>query len=344
MHITMIDESVPFDGSSPSVRPLGGPEKAFVGLAAALARRGHQVSAINMCEKAANIDGVQWLPFDTPRPPETDVLIAFRKPELLGEVLQAEKKVLWVTSHARTLNRPRAQEAMDKHRPTVVFQGRAHAETWSPWREFRQSVIPPGINAVFLDEPNEPVEQAKPPRAIVTTHPRLGLDGILDLWSERIRAHAHEARLHVYSSALFRARQGGEVPENLTAVFARVRGMEDQGVIIEKPGTDVEMADVYRRAAVHLYPTAETEVFCWTLAESQACGLPAVARTKGSAAEHVRNGQTGFLVPDDTAFANVTVHLLTNEGARNSMRRDALTLQKARSWDVVAADFETIWR
>ncbi|MCW9040363.1 MAG: glycosyltransferase family 1 protein, partial [Rhodospirillales bacterium] len=62
MHITMIDESVAFDGDSPSARPLGGPEKAFAGLAAALARRGHQISAINMCAKAVKIDGVQWLP------------------------------------------------------------------------------------------------------------------------------------------------------------------------------------------------------------------------------------------------------------------------------------------
>jgi len=103
------------------------------------------------------------------------------------------------------------------------------------------------------------------------------------------------------------------------------------------------MAAFYRDADVHLYPRIENEMHCFTLAESQACGLPAVAFDKGAATERMRNGQTGFVVPDVAAFANVTVHLMTNNGAHANMSRDARLTQRGRSWDVVAAEFELLW-
>ena len=85
MNITMIDDSYAFDGATPGMRALGGAEKAFAALASALSARGHDVTAINRCEYQTTVDGVLWVPFDTPRPPESDVVIAFRKPELLEE-------------------------------------------------------------------------------------------------------------------------------------------------------------------------------------------------------------------------------------------------------------------
>ena len=86
MRITMFDDSISFNGETPNVRAIGGAEKAFVHLGLALADRGHDVTVFNRCEETANIGRVQWLPWETTRPPETDVLIAFRKPQLLDEM------------------------------------------------------------------------------------------------------------------------------------------------------------------------------------------------------------------------------------------------------------------
>ena len=82
MNITMIDDSYAFDGATSRMRALGGAEKAFAQLSCALASRGHNVTAINRCEYQSSVEGVLWVPFDTPRPPDNDVIIAFRKPEL----------------------------------------------------------------------------------------------------------------------------------------------------------------------------------------------------------------------------------------------------------------------
>ena len=50
MRITLIDDSIPFDGSTPRKRSIGGAEKAFVGLSEAFAAKGYEVTAVNRCE------------------------------------------------------------------------------------------------------------------------------------------------------------------------------------------------------------------------------------------------------------------------------------------------------
>ena len=107
MNIIMIDDSYAFDGATPGTRALGGAEKAFANLASALAARGHDVTAINRCDYQASVDDVLWVPFETPRPPECDVLIAFRKPELLDEIDDpAVKSILWMWGQPKILNQP----------------------------------------------------------------------------------------------------------------------------------------------------------------------------------------------------------------------------------------------
>jgi glycosyltransferase involved in cell wall biosynthesis len=83
---------------------------------------------------------------------------------------------------------------------------------------------------------------------------------------------------------------------------------------------------------------------CWTLLDSQACGLPAVARPLGGARERIRDGQTGQLVPDDDALVNLTVRLLGDDDTFWGMSRDARLLQRERSWDVAAAEFDALLR
>ena len=126
MNITMIDDSMAFDGASPDARALGGAEKAFARLATALAARGHWVTAINQCSDQIQIDGVDWLPWNTPRPPDTDVLIAFRKPALLDQVEDAEHRCLWLWDGPKLLDRPEAMRIVQRRKPTLVLTGAAH--------------------------------------------------------------------------------------------------------------------------------------------------------------------------------------------------------------------------
>ncbi len=339
MRITLIDDSIPFDGYTPGGQPLGGAEKAFASLPGALARRGHQVTVINRCRFRMTIEGAQWLTWDSPRPLDTDVLIAFRKPPLLLEMRGARKRILWLTAPANYLRHPSHRAVLDELKPDLVFLGQDHHATWAGTQ--RAAVIPPAPRYDYLADPA--VAPASPPRAIVTTHPAHGLDWLMSLWCQRIHPERPDAELHLYSNVLDKGQSGGDVPEALKPVLGQALDARAQGVVIRKPLGDMGMAEAYAQARVHLYPGHADDMGSFTLIESQAIGLPAVARPLGAAPERIRNGQTGYVVPDDDAFVNVTLQVLNNEDIFWGMNRDARLMQRERSWDTVAAEFESLF-
>ncbi|MBY0431549.1 MAG: glycosyltransferase [Rhodospirillales bacterium] len=342
MRITLIDDSIPFDGYTPTGNPLGGAEKAFASLPGALVRRGHQVTVFNRCRFRMTIEGAQWEPWETERPAETDILIAYRKPGLLGGVRGAGKRLLWVSAAPRYLGSAAAKKALDQFKPIVVLIGRTQHQAWSAPSAVRAVVIAPGLRYEYMAE--QAATPMAPPRAIVTTHPLHGLDWLLTLWSRDIHPKVPAAQLHIYSNVLDRGAQGGEVPEEVRPVLAQALAVRDRGVVIVPPKGDFAMAGDYRQARAHLYPGHAEDMGCFTLIESQSCGVPAVVRPLGAAPERIRNGETGNAAPDDAAFANLTIRLLTDDGAFWGMNREAALHQRQRGWDQVAAEFEAVFK
>jgi len=343
MNIVMIDDSYAFDGATSGTRALGGAEKAFAYLAGALAARGHEVTAINRCEYQASVDGVLWLPFETPRPPECDVLIAFRKPELLDEIDDpTAKSILWLWGPPKILNEPVNQKLLEKHDPALVFVGERQRQAWKSWRDFQEVVIVPGIADSYVEaEPGD----APPPVAVVTTHPLHGLKHMLRLWRKSIHSKNDKAELHIYSASLF----NGAVNERLKDIAEAVTSAQAINVIIKSPVSDSEMAAAYSSARVHFYPVIGSEYYGSTLAESQACGTPAVIYVGDGETDVIKecisNGQTGYIAPDDAAFANLALELLAEDTAMyQTLSRDAKTLQAGRNWQSAAIEFEALWK
>jgi hypothetical protein len=338
MHITLVDDSIPFDGFSPVNRPLGGAEKAFASLAGALVRRGHEVHVYNRAHYSMVIEGAHWETLNKPFPNQTDALIAFRKPSLLSSVRMAGKRLLWVTAPGHQLEP--ARKAIEGFNPIVVFQGRGQAQGWKGSEGVELRMIPPGVRGDFTAD--LPQQLAEVPTAVATTHPNHDMDWLVGLWRGRIRLGAPTARLVVVSSVLAKGRDGGEIPENIRPILERVLSCAEDGVEIMAPTGDPGMAALYRSARVHLYPGHADDMVCWTLADSQACGLPAVARDLGAVRERIVDGQSGQVVPDADAFASVAARLLTDDETFWGMSRDAALLQRGRSWDAVAAEFDTL--
>jgi glycosyltransferase involved in cell wall biosynthesis len=344
MDITMCDDSYAFDGATPNMRALGGAEKAFVHLAGSLSARGHNVTAITRCEYQSSVDGVLWLPFETPYPPESNVIIAFRKPELLEEFeAQTDHSVLWMWGHPKNLNQPLNQRIIEKHNPTIVFIGDAHSRAWKSWRDFQKAIIVPGVAANYIDMPRP--EKIPPPIAIITTHPLHGLQNMLRLWRDRIHPKNEMAELHIYSASLF----NGDVVPKLEEIYKEVADSGADKVFVKSPGAEKDMVAVYSSARVHFYPVIAMEFYGSTLAESQATGAPAIIYTgDGDASvigERIGNGQTGHIAPDDDAFVNLAVQLLAEDTRMyQNLSRDAKAMQASRSWQLAAIEFEALWK
>lgn len=362
MNIVMFDDSVPFDGFTASTKPLGGAEKAFAALAGALAKAGHSVTAINRCKHALMADGARWRPLDGNRPSEADVLIALRDPELLGGVRRVDTRILWVPGDPKYLGNAHNADLLASFAPRLLFVTARQAEAYGG--RLSGIVVPPGVNKSFfperkesdpypdanhpaipLDEPekDEEPEGPPPPHAITTTHPLHGLTNILELWRGRIHPEKPDAKLTVYSSALAKGVAGEDVSDAVKPVLELIRSCQDANVEVSAPKGDRTMADAYRRSRVHLYPGHEKDFACWTLRDSQAVGVPAVARGLGGVEDVVDNGKTGFIVPDDDAFANVALQLLSDDDAYSSLHEAASATERRKTWAAAADIVVQMW-
>ncbi|MGE5504515.1 MAG: glycosyltransferase [Actinomycetota bacterium] len=340
MHITFVDDSIPFDGYSASSRPLGGPEKAFAALPGAMARRGHTVQVFNRCRWGMYVEGVQWETFDGRKPMHTDVLVAFRKPGLLEFVRHSARRVLWFTGPGRLLDARATRAVLDSHQPLLLLTAEEQARQFKA-RGLAVGLLPPAVRSDFLAGQPRP---ADPPTAIVTSHPSHGLDWLLDLWITRIRPQAPEAELHLHSMTLAKAAEGGEIDPAMRPLAERALASGQHGVVVVRPQGDSLMADSYRTARVHLYPGHADDMGCHTLMESQASGCPAVLRPLGVAPERVVDGETAYVAPDDDAFANLAALLLNTPSVQASMGAAAKALYAERSWEAAAERFEAMLR
>jgi glycosyltransferase involved in cell wall biosynthesis len=355
MRYVFADDSINYDGYTSTRRALGGPEKAVASLATALQLRGHEVTVINRTTYAHMADGAYYVPFgDGLVPKSADVLIAMRKPSLLGAVRQVKHRFLWVVGATDYLNASANQALWDSFKPTALFVSPMQARTYTGALPNR--VLVPGVRSAFFDRPMVPTpgdpfaglpgpenDAAKPaPTAVVTTHPMHGLTTILDLWESEIFPRVREARLDIYSAMLSKALKGESFPEEVSPIVDQIRQGDTLNINVIEPKADDGMAAAFRAARVHLYPSQATDYACWTLAESQSAGLPAIARAVGGTEERIVNGQTGYLVPDSAALANVAVELLSNEAVYKTLAEAAAQPTRRRPWAEVAAELEAM--
>ncbi len=372
-YVFVDDSALSYDGYTPLRRAIGGPEKAVVGLTSALQERGHDVKVINRVAYAHMAEGAYWTPFgDSMAPKSAEILIALRKPLLLGSMRAATHRLLWVVGGPEYLALPANDALWDSFAASILFIGRNQKRAYSG--KVRNAVIPPGVRSIYFDpgsapqvvpipmpddynyDPdaaakleaeravaeaaNVPPPRIPPPHAVVTTHPLHGLAWLLDVWTKAIHPQMPAARLAVYSAVLAKGLKGEEIPVTVMPVLQQVKAAATANVVVFEPRNDEGMAQVYRESRVHLYPGDAQDYACWTLGESQTAGLPAVARSLGGVDERIDNGQTGYIVPDAEGFAAVTLQILGNDAVYRNLSDAAGDPVRRRTWAMAAEALE----
>lgn len=337
MRICFLEDSIEFDGYSPTSRPLDGPQKALAYLSGSLAQRGHQVTVLNRAAHPITCDGVSWPGWAGERPIETDLLVAVGDATLFDLVTTAKRRLLWVPGDPAAISQGARSAVLARLRPDVVFHTHAQRERWTNLEGLATQIIAPGIAPSYLEDLT--AVPSIPPRAVAVCHPLRGLERLIRLWTERVRVTLPTAELHVYSARLDKAILSGDVPADLRAIHDLARA--SAGVLVQRPLPDPQLADAYRAARVFLHPGVLDETLALNLMEAQATGLPALSFASGSLArERIVDGQTGRICDDDTAFAMACVELMTQEEAWRTMAANARELQRGRSWAIAAAEWE----
>jgi D-inositol-3-phosphate glycosyltransferase len=101
----------------------------------------------------------------------------------------------------------------------------------------------------------------------------------------------------------------------------------------------------YSSADVVVMPS-RYESFGLAALEAMACGTPVVASDVGGLSFIVRDGETGFLVPegDEQAFAECILNLLHNPGLRDRLGARALVVAQDYAWHLIADKIVDLYR
>jgi len=219
----------------------------------------------------------------------------------------------------------------------------------------RITVIPCGVNLDLfhpIDRRRAREELGIPPdRRLLLFVGRLdpvkGLDVLLEAMCELTR-RLRPCRAQDLSLAVI----GGDRESHLEAMMTdlscyteirRELGLEDLVVFIGSRAQDA-LPLYYSAAEVCVMPSLY-ESFGMVALEAMACGTPVIASRVGGLTYTVRDGETGFLVPerDPKALAARLEELLTDEGLRRRMGERAVEVAAGYSWSVVAEAIEALY-
>jgi D-inositol-3-phosphate glycosyltransferase len=110
----------------------------------------------------------------------------------------------------------------------------------------------------------------------------------------------------------------------------------------KRPQTDLPY---YYSAAQAVVMPSQYESFGMVALEAMACGVPVVASGVGGLLYLVRNGQTGFHVPDSDpqALADKLQKLLSDERLRHELGRHGAMVARGYSWERIAEQMLTLY-
>jgi UDP-glucose:(heptosyl)LPS alpha-1,3-glucosyltransferase len=125
--------------------------------------------------------------------------------------------------------------------------------------------------------------------------------------------------------------------------LARSLGVADR-VRLEPPRRDI--AECFREADAFVFPT-RYEPFGMVVAEAMASGLPVVTSAAAGAADYVRDGESGYVIPDaedSAAFARALDRIFADDGSRSKMAGAARAAVAPLTWDWVAERTLAVYR
>ncbi|MCD6519618.1 MAG: glycosyltransferase [Anaerolineae bacterium] len=120
-------------------------------------------------------------------------------------------------------------------------------------------------------------------------------------------------------------------------------GLEDLVVFVGSRSQEV-LPYYYSAAEICVMPSLY-ESFGMVALEAMACGTPVIASRVGGLTFTVRDGETGFLVPekDPKALAEKLYLVLTNDCLRRRLGHRAVEVARGYDWSIVADDIEALY-
>ena len=346
MKILMLDQSIGFDPKDREARPLGTCQRAFIALAESLVARGHKVEARRNGGIDKDMHGVAWRQLEAELPPfggdAVNTVIVWRDPALLNHASVPEDAniVFWFDGDPARLNADDVRLVLQEKKVQVIFTDDAQASAFDAELAQKPVVVKPGATTSFVMASNMHwAFESRDELAVTVANSSTGIAQIIRIWETYVAPKAPNAILEVYAYDLFSAMAGenDSVSEDLLDM---VRSAIDKGVRVHHPKPEADMAETVAnaRAFLHHGKYGTDYVGQW-LVDALGAATPVVSYG-GIAKSRVEDGKTGYIVPDEAAFGNITTQLLTDRSFFASQSEAARN--DRREWIHVAGELEKL--
>jgi len=264
-------------------RGFGGSEEAVFNLAKEWAKKGWNVTVYNSCgDEEMTADGVTYKPFwEWNYKDKQDVTILWRHPRPVDYNINSAK--IFVDLHDVVPSGEFTEKRLEKI-DKVFVKTKFHRSLFPNIPDEKLAVIPNGQNLYGVTD----VE--KDQYLIVnTSSPDRSMDVVPELF-KRIKEKVPQAKMEwAYGWENFKNYY--EHDEEKMAWMDKVnKEMEEAGIVNRGRVTQEEVAKMYARASVMLYPTEFAEIDCITVKKAQAMGCVPVVTDFGALDESVQFG------------------------------------------------------
>ncbi|MBI1778578.1 MAG: glycosyltransferase family 4 protein [Proteobacteria bacterium] len=282
---------------TPERRPLGGSQSAMCYLAAALARRGHEVLFVTRTKEPGIVAGVECISADSVgfecfRGADLVVLLNSSDPEPAISIRAVAPGVpllaLW-TQHdpdnpsLAALASVELRTLWDAVILCSDWQRRNYQRAFPPIASHLhvlRNAIAPAFARLFDDPPSILARKRRPARLCYTSTPYRGLSVLLDSFRQ-IRTEISGARLAVYSSmGVYQVANDDDPFRELYDRCRQQDGVDYMGSIPQPA-----LADALKTALVFAYPCTFPETFCISALEAMAAGCLLVVGDLGALRE-----------------------------------------------------------
>ncbi len=319
---------------------IGGSEEAVINVSKEFVKLGWTVEVYCNCTQEGLIDGVNWYQTAASNNSDTvDLCILWRHPH---HVFKAPNgKVTWVWNHdLQDGMEPFYDEDVMSRIDKVMFLSDFHRTT-APWiHDDKVMITRNGVDpSLMVSGDNDPY------KVVYASSPDRGLDTLLEMWPEIVRAHP-KARLEVFYgfNKWFDARYANDKGMMEWKERLLIQMENDPTITYFGSVGQEDLAQHIATAGVWAYPTRFGEISCITAMKMQCGGVIPVTANYAALHETVRFGHKigEYMKPvfDRQEFLRTLISVVGNKEDQEAIR--PIMIDDARSnfrWDGVAEEW-----
>ncbi len=336
MRIIFIDNSINFTASSLNLKALDSLQKILINFSLELARNNHEIIFYNKIEKDKKEEGVSWKQIKNLKSDSSDILIAVQDIDLLEYKIKSKIKFLLL--HYKIDNQINKDTLIKifKQKICLLYTNNYVVNALPKNYQYVPKVhLKIGVDKSFIESRNVGLNNSN---VFVTTHPLKGIDWLVELWLELIHHKLPWVELHIYSKLL-----GSNISTNnlkIRNIKLTLELNKGTGICVKEPLPQEKFISQLTQYKLHLCPSLDNDIQYLSILESQAFGVPVIARETATIYDCIYHNETGYIVKDKKTFAKRIIQVLSDNKLFLTLRNNSKLNNYIIPWEDVVKNFE----